>query len=260
MTPPVAFIIGAGSVVGRSVAIMLREKGFRVAVGSRHPDSEQAKRDGLLPITVDVTHPEAVESAFGTVREELGSPASVIVYNGTYHLTSIAAFLNLAMSFSASTWVQAPTSGDPLSLPAPDFVSSATVGLGAFAAAQNAISSFRSLAVGEASLPKLFIITGNISPFRPPSANITAPQLQKKLGAHLVELFASRYSSEGFRFVTYTTSLSSISNSVPLGSIMPLKYRALVGFPERISVDQLTLMPIGDLFRIPNNFHGIRGM
>lgn len=81
MPSPIAFIIGAGSNVGKSVAEMLLKNGYKVALGSRKLD-QNVDKDGFLPVTVDVTKPETIASAFKTVEEKLGAPASVVVYNG----------------------------------------------------------------------------------------------------------------------------------------------------------------------------------
>ena len=82
MPSPIAFIIGAGSNVGKSVGEMLLKNGYKVALGSRRLD-QNADKDGFFPVTVDVTKPETIASAFKTVEEKLGAPASVVVYNGT---------------------------------------------------------------------------------------------------------------------------------------------------------------------------------
>jgi hypothetical protein len=57
-------------------------------------------------------------------------------------------------------------------------------------------------------------MTGNITPFRPPSANVAAPQLQKKLGAHLLELCANTYQVEGFRYVAFIQLLPVVGTSL----------------------------------------------
>lgn len=76
----VAFILGAGSNVGSSVAAKLKENGYHVALGSRNPkpDAEDA---AYLNVQVDVTKRESIESAFDTVVKKLG-PVNVVVYNG----------------------------------------------------------------------------------------------------------------------------------------------------------------------------------
>lgn len=77
----VLFVLGAGPRIGRSVAKKFKSEGYKVAVGSRRPNVEQAKSDGFLAVSVDVTKPEAVQTAFAKVKQELGTP-TVVVYNG----------------------------------------------------------------------------------------------------------------------------------------------------------------------------------
>jgi len=77
----VLFILGAGPRIGWSVATKFKAEGYTVAVGSRNPNVQKAKDDGFLPVTVDVTKTEAIESAFAFVKKELGVP-NVVVYNG----------------------------------------------------------------------------------------------------------------------------------------------------------------------------------
>ena len=79
----VAFVLGAGSNVGSSVAAKLKENGYRVALGSRSAKNEEDQ--GYLNVKVDVTRRESIESAFDVVAEKLG-PVNVVVYNGEWYL------------------------------------------------------------------------------------------------------------------------------------------------------------------------------
>lgn len=103
---------------------------------------------------------------------------------------------------AAASWTALPTPGDPLSLPTSAFEASAAIGVGAFGVAQHAVTGFRALEASEAAaaLPKVFIVTGNITPFRPPSENVLAIQTQKKISAYLVELLANRHASDNYRY------------------------------------------------------------
>lgn len=80
MVSPVAFIIGNGSNVGKSVAHHFKKNGYAVAVGSRNPDLEAAKQYDLLPITIDSSNLTSVQEAFSRINTELGPP-NVVVYN-----------------------------------------------------------------------------------------------------------------------------------------------------------------------------------
>ncbi len=77
----IALILGAGPRVGWSVAQKFKAEGYKVAVGSRKPDTEKATKAGFLPITVDLTSTQSVEEAFAKTTKELGVP-NVVVYNG----------------------------------------------------------------------------------------------------------------------------------------------------------------------------------
>lgn len=78
--PLVAFILGAGTNIGQHVASALKEKGYAIAFGSRNPDVERVRKDGFIPIAVDVTNSDSIKTAFDQVKKELGAP-NVVVYN-----------------------------------------------------------------------------------------------------------------------------------------------------------------------------------
>jgi len=79
-TKLVAFILGAGTHIGSAVAAQLREKGYRVALGSRNPKST-SDNDAYFNVKVDVQKRESIEHAFDTVVQKLG-PVNVVIYNG----------------------------------------------------------------------------------------------------------------------------------------------------------------------------------
>jgi NAD(P)-dependent dehydrogenase (short-subunit alcohol dehydrogenase family) len=78
-TKLVAFILGAGTNIGSAVAAQLREKGYRVALGSRNP--KPTTDDTYFNVKVDVQKRESIEEAFDTVVQKLG-PINVVIYNG----------------------------------------------------------------------------------------------------------------------------------------------------------------------------------
>ncbi|KAF8968750.1 hypothetical protein BDZ97DRAFT_1915818 [Flammula alnicola] len=182
---PVAFIIGAGPHIGAAVAGTLHEQGYLVALGCRNPKAEVA--EGYLPVTVDASKPESIKAAFETVVKKFGHP-SVVIYN-------------------AASFVTHPDTKDPLTLPVESFYESAAIGLGVYAAAQEAVISFRH----ESALPhpKVFIVTGNALPFNPhPTPVYSSPTIQKAIQAKLVGTFAGAYEGENFRFY-YATLVST---------------------------------------------------
>jgi NAD(P)-dependent dehydrogenase (short-subunit alcohol dehydrogenase family) len=79
-TPPkVAIVTGAGSGIGRAVALGLLNDGYAVAVAGRRPDLLNATlRDSGAPpacalaVPTDVTDPESVRRLFAAVREAFG--------------------------------------------------------------------------------------------------------------------------------------------------------------------------------------------
>ena len=75
---PTAFIIGAGGHIGLAVANKLKQEGYKVAVGSRKP----LQKEGLVPITVDVSDTDSIANAFAEVKQKLGASPSVVVFNG----------------------------------------------------------------------------------------------------------------------------------------------------------------------------------
>ncbi len=81
MSSLVALIIGAGANVGRTVALTLQKHQYKVVLGSRNPDVEALKKDGLFSVKVDATKPDSVVQAFKTVSDELGPP-NVVIFNG----------------------------------------------------------------------------------------------------------------------------------------------------------------------------------
>ncbi|EEB88729.1 hypothetical protein MPER_13265 [Moniliophthora perniciosa FA553] len=175
----VAFILGAGSNVGRSVALKLKEQSYAVAVGSRNPDKESAKKDGFFPVTLDINNQDSIVKAFETVKKELGAP-NVVVYN--------AAILNLPEDVS-----------DPLTLSIEGFNACITLGQNVFLAAQQALPGFRS--EGHKQNAKAFIVTGNLLPFLPvETTRLVGLSAQKTIESHLIELFNNTYLKEGIRY------------------------------------------------------------
>ena len=74
----VALVTGAGSGIGKAVALALLEDGYRVALAGRRRDAleQTAAESGAggraLTISTDVTNPESVRSLFATVKERFG--------------------------------------------------------------------------------------------------------------------------------------------------------------------------------------------
>jgi len=76
MSSKVAIVTGAGSGIGRAVAIALAGQGYQVALaGRRVAELEATAREasaGCLPIPTDVSDPAAVEALFTRTKERFG--------------------------------------------------------------------------------------------------------------------------------------------------------------------------------------------
>jgi len=75
----VAIVTGAGSGIGKAVALALLEDGYRVAVAGRRRDALDSTvraagpRSGdVLPVVADVSDPQSVASLFDEVSKQLG--------------------------------------------------------------------------------------------------------------------------------------------------------------------------------------------
>jgi NAD(P)-dependent dehydrogenase (short-subunit alcohol dehydrogenase family) len=73
---PVALVTGAGSGIGRAVALALHREGFHVVLAGRRAEELEktaSMGDGsgakMLPLATDVTKPEAVKQLFAKARE-----------------------------------------------------------------------------------------------------------------------------------------------------------------------------------------------
>ena len=74
-SPPVAVVTGAGSGIGRVVALELLDAGYRLALAGRRADAlRQTAQPGpdVLAVPTDVTDPESVRALFDQVRAEFG--------------------------------------------------------------------------------------------------------------------------------------------------------------------------------------------
>jgi len=97
-TKLVAFILGAGTHIGSAVAAQLREKGYRVALGSRNP-KPTSEDDAYFNVKVDVQKRESIEQAFDTVVHKLG-PVNVVIYNGMSLFLFDKKYAGLTLSIS----------------------------------------------------------------------------------------------------------------------------------------------------------------
>ena len=78
----VAFVTGASSGIGEAVARQLADAGALVAAVARRADRLADLGDGITPVPVDVTDPQAVAAAVERVVDELGPPDLVVASAG----------------------------------------------------------------------------------------------------------------------------------------------------------------------------------
>ena len=86
-TSSVILILGSGPNIGQHVAQAFAAKGYKVALASRRPKSEDNTTE-RVNIAVDLSDPNSVIGVFAKVKASLGIP-SVVVYNGKKRLQII---------------------------------------------------------------------------------------------------------------------------------------------------------------------------
>lgn len=148
-----------------------------MAVGSRNPDTDKAKEEGFLPVSVDLANVESVKAAFALVQKSLGIP-NVVVYN--------AAALTFPSNFE-----------DPFGVSPEAFVKDLGVNVsGVYFALNETVKGFKQLA---AEIPKAFIATGNVLPFFVSPVGVTLGTGKAAL-THLISIGATAYRESKFRF------------------------------------------------------------
>ena len=179
MASPVIFIIGGGPRIGLSVARAFRDKGYTAVTASRKVDASRDPSLGIHSVTCDVTSTESLTKAFDQVRQEHGVP-DVVVYN--------AAALTLA------------SSSDPFAIKPEAYVRDLQVNLtGAYTALHETVNGWHANPTGADGGKRVFIATGNVTPFQPLPMAVTLGSGKAAL-AHLIEIGSKAYSKEGWKF------------------------------------------------------------
>jgi NAD(P)-dependent dehydrogenase (short-subunit alcohol dehydrogenase family) len=80
-----ALIVGTGSGISASLAVLLAREGYRLALASRRPENfvDLARRTGAHAMSVDAASPAAVKALFAELDGVLGAP-DVAIYNASF--------------------------------------------------------------------------------------------------------------------------------------------------------------------------------
>lgn len=197
----ILFILGGGPRIGHSVAKKFLGQGYKVAVGRRHTD--KINLDGALPVYVDVTKPETIETAFREVESKLGVP-NVVVYNGkSVQIAILAPFLfrshaDTYLPFEQAAALTFPPENDPFGIDPATFERDLTVNAGAAYAALHYATRLARGQGKQDSRSLVFIATGNVTPFQVNPFAVTLGPGKSAL-AHLIELGTAAYDKQEFR-------------------------------------------------------------
>ena len=178
----VIFIIGGGPRIGYAVANSFSHNGYKIAIASRNPDKAEIEKRGWLPIEMDVLNDEAIKKGFEQVRARLGEP-NVAVYNAAA-LTSVPA-------------------DDPFSISSDQYRNDLQINVtAAYSCLNETVASFKALedaGMPSRGLPRVFIATGNVTPFAPIPWAFTLGSGKAAL-VHLIQVGNLAYRAKGYRF------------------------------------------------------------
>jgi NAD(P)-dependent dehydrogenase (short-subunit alcohol dehydrogenase family) len=178
----VIFIIGGGPRIGYAVANSFYHKGYKVAIASRNPNKAEIEKKGWFPIEMDLLNLDAIRNGFKQVRERIGEP-NVVVYNAA------------ALTFAPED--------DPFSISEEQFQNDLTINVtAAYACLKETITTFKELnntTQPTRGLPRVFIGTGNVVPFKPIPFAFTLGSGKAAL-VHLIQNGNLAYGSHGWRF------------------------------------------------------------
>jgi NAD(P)-dependent dehydrogenase (short-subunit alcohol dehydrogenase family) len=95
--PPLAWITGGGSGIGRALALALSREGWRVAISGRDPAKLAATcaadpAGRLIALSLDVTDADAVKGALAKLEGTHGPVALAVLNAGDYRPMSLEAF------------------------------------------------------------------------------------------------------------------------------------------------------------------------
>lgn len=201
----IVFIIGGGPRIGHSVARAFLKEGYKVAVGRRNVQdtANSPELTGAFPVSLDVTKPSSIEGAFREVEAKLGIP-NVVVYNAA------------ALTFP-------PKPDDPFTVSAESFEQDLAVNVSsAYTALQHAVRGFQALKAksteGKDEVAKVFIATGNVTPFQPNPIAMTLGSGKAAL-TYLLSIATEAYRGAGYRFY-FASQVTADGGPVPYHEVV----------------------------------------
>jgi hypothetical protein len=179
---PVLLVLGAGSNIGKALALKFSSAGYGIALAARSI-ADGITPEGHLGIKVDLSDlsdPSSIVSDFAKVKSTLGTP-NTIIYN-------------------AANVSPPPDPENIFSLPLETLQKDINImNNSAFSAAKEAVAGFDTL---PKEMKKTFIYTGNILSTKVlPVPSLVTLGIGKSAAAYWVGLASSSFASKGYRSV-----------------------------------------------------------
>ncbi|EEU36453.1 uncharacterized protein NECHADRAFT_81213 [Fusarium vanettenii 77-13-4] len=194
----ILLILGAGKNIGNGVANKFRSAGYRVALVSRSAEDRKTNPDGDLTLKADLSNPSSVPDIFGAVKELLGGPPSVVVYN--------------AATLTPPTDLQ-----NPFTVPLESFEKDLSVlNTSAYVAAGETVSGFEAIS---ADIPRAFLYTGNgLAGATAPVPLLVDLGTGKSAASYWIGSASGFYKEKGYKFF-YADERDSKGAGVPLDKL-----------------------------------------
>ncbi|KAF5008876.1 hypothetical protein FDECE_4900 [Fusarium decemcellulare] len=197
MSPPskILLVLGAGKNIGQGVANKFRSAGYRVALVSRSAEDRKTTPEGDITLRADLSNPSVVPGIFTAVKETLGGPPSVVVYN-------------------AATLVPPTDPQNPFTVPVESFESTlALLNTSPYIAAREAVAGFEA-AGGD--IVKAFIYTGNnLAGATNPLPLLISLGTGKSAASYWIGSASGFYKEKGYKFY-FADERSPEGHGVPL--------------------------------------------
>ena len=180
-TQKILLVLGAGPNIGQNLAKRFKAAGYGVALVSRSVAANGITSDGIVTLRADLRDSSSVTALFETVKEKLGGPPTVVVYN--------AAGLTVPK--------------DPANIftvPVEDLKADmAIMNTSAYVAAGQAVAGFKA---SRSNAPKAFIYTGNIfAAVAPPESRVVTLGSGKSAASFWIGVASGLFKPKGYKLV-----------------------------------------------------------